>query len=206
MKKFKVKLGNNSAGINAISLVDQPANEKDFIKLGKDSKIIKLESDDKMVVTGAVLIPDQEIYRNSTFCKGECTIEFDADTILEMSKLFLRGDVDNKQTIQHLFPTDQAYIIESWVVADKDKDKSLALGLDVPVGTWIVSYQITDTNLWDAIKNGDINGFSIEADSMDFIELSLSADIPTANPSGISDEDAQEFINYFNMKMEELNE
>lgn len=155
---------------------------------------INLE-EDKMIVTGPVLIPDKDIYRDATFCEGECMISFNSDTILEMSKLFLRGDIDSKQTIQHMLPTDDAQLIESWVISDSEKDKSVALGMNLPEGTWMATYQITDKDLWDSIKSGGLNGFSIEASAVDFLELSSQTEYAT-------EEEIAEFYKYLISKSE----
>jgi len=51
----------NITGIHAISFVRDPAIERPFIALQNQ---IKLSKSEKQVLTGAVLIPNQQIYRS----------------------------------------------------------------------------------------------------------------------------------------------
>jgi len=74
MKYFKVT---QDSECFAISLVEDPAIESDFIALSKEK--ILLQTDEKRMVTGAVLIPDKPIYRIRD--GREYYIVFDAQTI-----------------------------------------------------------------------------------------------------------------------------
>ena len=163
MKRIELTIEDiNEHGIGAVSLVESPATEEDFVKLSK-AKVMLALAEDRRVVTGPILIPDKEIYRDASFVEGECMIFFSAETILQASKLFLRSDDIQNATINHAYPTKSAKLIESWIVENDEIDKSVALGLNVPKGTWMGSYEILDDDLWKAIKGGAINGFSIEA-------------------------------------------
>ena len=53
-------------------------------------------------------------------------------------------------------------MIESMII-DKERGVCPNEFSNLPDGSWIVSYKITDESLWDEIKNGNkLNGFSIE--------------------------------------------
>jgi hypothetical protein len=52
--------------------------------------------------------------------------------------------------------------MESWIVEDPIFDKSTALGLEYPKGTWVVKMKVLDEKVWDEIKQGKLNGFSVE--------------------------------------------
>ena len=163
MKRIELTIEDiNEHGIGAVSLVESPATEENFVKLSKNEVLLSVNTD-RQVVTGAILIPDKEIYRDSTFIEGECMVFFSAETILQASKLFLRSDDIQNATINHKYPTDSAKLIESWIVENEEIDKAVALGLNVTKGTWMGSYEILDDDLWQSIKSGAINGFSIEA-------------------------------------------
>lgn len=162
MKKFELII-NKDQPITAISIVDAPAVEENFICLNKQNQEIKLSIDEQRIITGPALIPDKLIYRNSEFSLGECEVFFSAETIKEASKLFLSGNNVHNTTIQHEIPTEKLDLAESWVILDKDCDKAKALGFDLPVGTWMVSYYVPDVDLWNSIKAGNFNGFSIES-------------------------------------------
>lgn len=174
-------------GVTAVSLVDKPAIEEEFIKLSKDVEI-SLNSD-KMIVTGPALIPNKEIYRNYITGVGPGYIFFSEDTVRQIAKQFMMSDDMKNTTLQHKVDTNDAELIESWIVENPEMDKSKHYGFDVPAGTWMLSYQIKDEQLWEDIKSGKINGFSIEAS---FSKGELIDD------NEFTDTELEELINFIN--------
>jgi len=62
-----------------------------------------------------------------------------------------------------LYKLDGLTLVESWIVEDKEKDKSAIYGLNVPVGTWMGSVKVNNDEIWnDYVKTGQVKGFSIE--------------------------------------------
>jgi hypothetical protein len=43
--------------------------------------------------------------------------------------------------------------------------------MDVPLGTWMVSYKINDPRTWEQIKEGKLKGFSVEGYFVDRMSL-----------------------------------
>ena len=73
-------------GVEAISIVESPAIESDFVAL-KNQEIKLAEVDkEKKILMGALLIPDKPIYRNGG--QGEYYIFFSKDTIVKASQMF----------------------------------------------------------------------------------------------------------------------
>lgn len=157
-------LGTDNTGIFAMSFVDFPANEKNFIALTK-KKPVKLSLDKhKQVLTGVVLVPDQLIYRNDQ-AKGEYYLRFTAADIEKIANKMMRtGIALSTTTHQHEKPLKGNYLTELWLVADPEKDKAVALGLgELPAGTLIASYKIEDPTYWRTeVLTGKVKGFSIE--------------------------------------------
>ena len=87
------------SGIEAISIVENPAIEEDFIAL--NSKEIKLAevSKDKKLLMGALLVPNKPIYRKSG--EDEYYIYFSKDTISKASQLYLKKGNQNNSTLEH---------------------------------------------------------------------------------------------------------
>ena len=162
---FNPKNRKNKMG--KIALVKDPAIQTMFIKLSEEDEPIKLIlNNDKMIVTGPVLIPDQKIWRNQV--NGYIT--FDVETIsLLQSQYSLNNDL-TALDIEHTTEDAGGYVIETWISGKNDKSQDL--GYDLPIGTWFMSTQITDPILWDKIKNNEINGYSIEAIA-DLIEIKM---------------------------------
>ncbi|NDV69282.1 XkdF-like putative serine protease domain-containing protein [Dysgonomonas sp. 25] len=155
----------DETGIYAISFVDCPANEVDFVALSQQMQPLHLNRDEqKQVLTGVVLKPDQLIYRNSP-TMGEHYIRFSAEQIRKIAQKMMRtGIALTTTTHQHAQPLQGNYLTELWIVEDPERDKSRALGFDdLPQGTLMCSYKIEDRNYWDEqVMAGHVKGFSLE--------------------------------------------
>lgn len=162
IKKFFVD-GYDSI-VYAISLVDAPAIESDFMTFSKtERKPMAFESNEKRMVVGPVLIPNLPIYRYDEFSGMEYYIEFGAKAIEQLSRNFFR--TGQEFTLDHERFAPGVYLSESWLKSDMEKDKSVALGLDpeLPVGTWFVSAYVDSEETWEQVKSGKWAGFSVES-------------------------------------------
>ena len=150
-------------GIDAISIVEHPAIEENFIALNQN-KEYKFEevSKEKRILMGALLVPNKVIFRKDK--DDEYYIFFTKQTIRKASELFLQKGNQHNSTFEHLYKLDGLTLVESWIVEDKEKDKSAIYGLNVPVGTWMGSVKVNNDEIWnDYIKAGiGPKGFSIE--------------------------------------------
>lgn len=161
-KKLKYYSVTFDSDVYAVSLVDEPAIESNFIALSKQSeKRVFLEKGDKHIVIGAVLIPDMPIYRNQD--GEEFYLQFSSATIEKLAHDFLRMGRNFNFSYQHEKDVDGVSVIESWIVNDPKMDKCSIYGIDVPSGTWMMAAKVDNEDIWGKIKNGDAKGFSIEA-------------------------------------------
>jgi hypothetical protein len=150
------------SGVNAISLVDDPAIESNWITLSKQEKVmLKVADDERQVLLGAALIPNKPIYRRGENGE-EYNIFFSSDTVRKASELFLKRGFQSETTLQHEIPLEGNSVVESWIKEDEKLDKSLKFGIEAPVGTWFVAMKIEDADTWKLAKEGKIRGFSIE--------------------------------------------
>ena len=164
MKKKK-KLKCYSVGLDSdvycISLVQDPAIESNFIYLSKEKPVqICLETNEKHIVMGAVLIPDKPIYRNQD--GEEFYIQFSKETIEKLAHDYLANDRVHSFTQQHEDVADDIYVVETWLKTSEN-DKSKDYSIDVPVGSWLMAAKVENEEIWNKIKAGEMNGFSIEA-------------------------------------------
>ncbi len=155
----------DDSGIYAISFVDSPANESDFIALSKQQSEVFLNKDPhKQILTGVVLRPDQLIYRKDSKL-GEYYIKFSTEQIEKIAQKMMRtGLALQNTTHQHEAPLKGNFLSELWIIEDPEKDKSRALGFSsLPKGTLMCSYKIADKHYWDTeIMTGNVKGFSLE--------------------------------------------
>tara|TARA_R110002110_G_scaffold55843_5_gene159178 strand:+ start:118 stop:735 length:618 start_codon:yes stop_codon:yes gene_type:complete len=151
------------SGIEAISVVESPAIEEEFIALKNEDKIRLAEvSKEKRLLIGAALIPDKPIYRKSG--DHEFYIYFSKETVAKASQMYLKAGNQGQATMEH---TDNKLegmtVVESWLVEDAVHDKSRKYGLDMPIGTWMVSMKVDNDDIWNNyVKKNKIKGFSIE--------------------------------------------
>ena len=156
-------------GIEAISIVESPAIESDFVAL--ESQEIKLATVDKekRILLGALLIPNKPIYRNGA--EGEYYIFFSKDTIVKASQMYLRNGNQNNSTLEHDQALKGLTLVESWIVESETEDKSRKYGLNVPIGTWMGAVKVNNEDVWqEYVETNKVRGFSIEGYFSDRME------------------------------------
>jgi len=157
------------SGIEAVSIVENPAIEEDFIALKNHEVKFAEVNKEKRILMGAALIPNKPIYRRSE--DKEYYIYFSRDTVRKASELFFIKGNYNKSTLEHGKALSGLVAVESWLVEDSKKDKSAAYGMDMPVGTWMLSMKVQNDDVWENyVKTGKVKGFSIEGYFSDRLE------------------------------------
>lgn len=164
MKLFELFIDESEemTGVNALSLVENPAIMSDWVALGDQKKVMLAEVNaDKQILMGAALIPNKPIYREMN--GEEFYIFFSEETVAKAAEMFFKKHNQQNATLEHDQRIDGMTVFESWIVEDPQLDKSKKYGLDVPKGTWMVSMKVDDKNIWDNyVKNDKVFGFSIE--------------------------------------------
>lgn len=151
---------NEFSGIEAISVVENPAIEEDFIALKKQQVYLAEVDAEKKILMGAALIPEKRILRRDE--SGDYHIFFSKETVRKASELFLMKGNQNNSTLEHNEKLEGMTVVESWIIDDKKKDKSRKYGFSLPEGTWMVSMKVHNEDVWSKVKSGELNGFSIE--------------------------------------------
>lgn len=143
------------AKIGFVSLVDKAANKKTFLITKADDgsatfttygRILKTDTENHFV-TGIVYEPMVEDSQGNYMTEAEIT---------KAAHWFMKngGDVD----LQHCFKKcDGADVVESYI-AKCDMEIE---GQEVKKGTWVMTMEITDANVWKSIQKGEITGFSM---------------------------------------------
>lgn len=143
------------AKISFVSLVDKAANKKQFlITKAEDGeanwttvgRIIKKDSENHYV-TGIVYEPLVEDAHGDFMSEAEIT---------KAAYWYAKNgdDVD----VQHSFKSQEGVtVVENWVAkADFKIDDE-----EIKKGTWLITAEITDDDIWDKIEKGEITGFSM---------------------------------------------
>lgn len=157
------------SGVDAISVVETPAIESNFVALKSEEIKLAQVDTEKRILMGAVLIPEKPIYRRNG--EDEYYIYFSKDTVNKASQLFFQNGNQNNWTLEHGKEIKGLTVVESWIVEDMAKDKSAIYNLSVPVGTWMASVKVEDDGIWnDYVKTGKVKGFSLEGYFADKLE------------------------------------
>lgn len=158
-------------GINAVSVVRDPAIEENFVALNKHEVELKEVDTEKRILMGAALIPNKQIYRRNK--DKEYYIFFSEETVRKASELFLMRSNQNNATYEHEREMLKGMsVVESWIIEDEKTDKSRLYNFSLPKGTWMISMKVNNDEIWQSVKDGEVKGFSIEGHFADKYEMS----------------------------------
>ena len=165
---YNIKIGEGSVGIKATSLVSVPAIDSNFLKFSADTEE-KIDfvfgSDEKREIVGAIMIPNQPIFRNVN--GNKFYVNFSKEVIVDLTTKMLTDGMAGLFTIQHNGKVlkNGIKVMEVWN-KESETDKSVALGIGEPIGTTFMKAKVDDDNIWNHVKEHGLNGFSIELDAM----------------------------------------
>ena len=163
----------SESGIDAVSVVESPAIEENFIALAEQKIELKEIDAEKRILMGAALIPNKKIYRVNEKTKEEFEIFFSEQTVRQAMELFFKKGNQSKATQEHAKSIDGMTVVESWLIEDKVHDKSVKYGFNLPKGTWMISMKVVNDQVWNDVKEGKVKGFSIEGFFADKLEMSM---------------------------------
>lgn len=135
-----------------------------------ESKINKVENmskqhfamdNEKHIVLGPAMIPDQKIFRKDAN-GNPYYVFFSPETIRMIAEKYMRNKyTDNNDTMHDGKAIKDIHVLESWIKED-GQDKSNKYGFEnLPVGTWFVSMKVNNPKVWEEVKQGKLNGFSV---------------------------------------------
>lgn len=181
MKKIKViEYGIDDAGllgVFAISVVEQPAIGVDFVALS-EQHVVKFKEDFRGLLYGALLIPDQLIYRRNDKTDEEYYVKYSKDTIRAIAYNYLKQNKTNNATVEHAKVVEGVSLVETWII-EGENDKSKNFGFDLPEGTWFGCMKVENEEVKKQIQNKEVLGFSIEGNFGVEKEMYLSEQQPT---------------------------
>ena len=182
-------------GISAISIVESPAIEEDFIALKNQEFKFAEQDKEKKLLLGAALVPNRPIFRKDSTGAEDYYIFFSSETVRKASELFFIKGNQSNSTLEHQSDLEGLTVVESWIV-ESEKDKSRHYNLNVPV----VSVKCDNDEIWeDYVKTGKVKGFSIEAFFSD--KMARPKDTTIKEEAA-----AQDFIDEISKILKECNE
>ena len=153
----------NDLEVDIVSIVANPAMESAFLKFSKDSKEkqqIAFSSNEQMELLGVALVPDKPIYREID--GKQFYVVFSKETIKSIAMNLFKKGYNTKMNVEHTDEDADSFIYQSYIV-DTEKGINAPKGLeDTPDGSWIIGVKVNSKELWEDIKEGKRNGFSVE--------------------------------------------
>lgn len=173
MKKYTVLP--STSDVFAVSLVEDPAVESNFVALSKQQPMdFKIQDEERRMLYGVALRADFPIYRR--YGDEEFYLVFEKDAVRRLMTKFMKNFGQKSWTKDHMDFAEGITVVESWIVEDVENDKAKALGLsNYSEGSWMIGAKVDDDEMWQSIKDGRWKGFSIEAwvdmEEMDFDKI-----------------------------------
>lgn len=152
----------DEAEVDFVALVDRPAIQRNFLAFNSRQKF-EVISDEKRIVSGPLMLADMPIYRNNEEF-GEHYVVFDADTIQKIAEKFFKKGYQSNVNEMHdpEKAVDGVTMFESWIV-NRDMGKMPISGYeDVKDGSWFGSFKVENDQVWEKVKDGTFQGFSVE--------------------------------------------
>jgi len=153
---------NDDVEVDFVALVDRPAIERDFLKFQEDKAKFVIQSEDRRIVSGALMLADTPIYRNDQ--NGEYYVTFTKDTIEKIAQKFFKKGYQSNVNLMHdeALAVEGVTMYESFIV-DSSRGVMAMKGFeDAPEGSWFGSFKVENESVWNKIKSGEFKGFSVE--------------------------------------------
>lgn len=192
MKLFELTIEDEDVdGIFAISMVDDPAIMAWGTYFGKEEVRFAEVDGYENLFMAPILIPDRKILR----IDGEGNpyeVFLSKSTIKRLSQLYLEKKFQDQVTVEHEKKVEGITLVESWIKESANKDKSLLYNLSAPVGSWIGTFRITNEEMQEKFRKGEVSAVSIEGlFNHDLVEATKVED---KDIEDFTEEEADEFL------------
>jgi len=160
--EISIDLNDDETTVSFNSLVSMPAHEKNFMTFSKQ-KAFEF-NDEEQVITGLAISADTPIYRFDQETGEEYYVVFTKQAIKDIIFDYARKDNFNNVNLEHN-PNrivKSIFMIHSYQIDNEKGFTAPERFKDANDGSWIVSYKVTDKDLFQQAKDGMFNGFSIE--------------------------------------------
>jgi len=131
---------------------------------------------EKRIVVGPAMVPEKLIIRQDA--RGVYFVYFSADTIRKIQQKYMKDKLLDKNNLEHQdeFVND-VDVVESWIVDDVEKDKQAVFGMEYPVGTWMLVMKVNNDEVWEQVKDGTLNGYSVQGYFMEQAKFNKTTNI-----------------------------
>lgn len=152
-------------GVKIMSIVDSPAVESDFLKFSAIRENFSL-NEEKQIITGCAIRANYPIFRKDDE-GNEFYVTFTPEYIEKIVHKFMKEGRTKAVNLMHDsdMSVDDVFLFESYLLTEAHK-LSFDAFKDIEPGSWMVSYKVDNTEVWELIKAGKLKGFSVEINAM----------------------------------------
>lgn len=159
---YLAEINDNDEGIATISLVDFPATQRNFVcfEEAKEMQMFSVQDEEQHIITGVVMSANTPIYRRNQ--DGfEYYLVYTPETIRFMAeKLFVDNNQNQIEILHNGKLIEGVYLVELFI---KESSKGVSPNYleNVTDGSLIATYKVRNDEVWNEIKSGELNGFSL---------------------------------------------
>jgi hypothetical protein len=168
MPLYKITINeDDDTGVQANAFVDMPAHMKGSINFDIHKKPIKYDfNEEKRMVTGVMISAGTPIYRRSDDEAPEHYVYFPPEEIEKIVNKFMRNGFNNSLNEMHdpSKPIQGVKMIHSYIIGGVNNPQAPEAfkGQNLQKGTWIATYHVANDAIWNKVKSGEFQGFSVE--------------------------------------------
>jgi hypothetical protein len=117
-------------------------------------------NDEKRIITTPIMLANTEIPRYHPSV-GKYFVKFTPKAILKMMVKYFKQNKIHRINEDHNPDkvVDGVYMIESYIVDERNQS---LLYPDLPKGSWVASFYVSDVEYWEKLKNEGFKGVSLE--------------------------------------------
>ena len=150
-------------GITCISIVDDPAMEKEMMIFEKQKKPIMFSVQDELQhkITSVVIRCNHPVYRIDEFGK-EYYIRFCREVIDQLAEKYSKDGLLNRVSIQHNGELLSDIVMTEMYIKNKEKGINPVGFEDIEDFSLFATFKINNEDVWNRIVQGEFGGLSME--------------------------------------------
>ena len=150
-------------GMSCISIVDEPAMEKEMMVFEKQKKPIMFSVQDELQhkITSVVIRCNYPIYRVDEFGK-EYYIRFGREVIDQLAEKYSKDGLLNRVSIQHNGELLSDIVMTEMYIKNTEKGINPVGFEDIEDFSLFATFKINNKDVWNRIVNGEFGGLSME--------------------------------------------
>ncbi len=150
-------------GISCISIVDEPAMEKNMLVFNKDKKPVLFSVQDEMQhkITSVVIRCNYPIYRIDPEGR-EYYIRFGREVIDQLAEKYSKDGLLNSVSVQHNGELLNDIVMTEMFIKDTEKGINPKGFEDIEDYSLFATFKINNEEVWNRIMEGEFGGLSME--------------------------------------------